>query len=36
VTLHKLPAVLDGDLDELLDAVALNLAEGVRGSAEDA
>jgi peptide chain release factor 1 len=36
VTLHKLPAVLDGDLDELLDGVALNLAEGVRGSAEDA
>jgi peptide chain release factor 1 len=36
VTLHKLPAVLDGDLDELLDAVALALAEGVRGSAEDA
>ena len=35
VTLHKLPAVLEGDLDELLDAVALNLAEGVRGSAED-
>jgi peptide chain release factor 1 len=36
VTLHKLPAVLEGDLDELLDAVALNLAEGVRGPAEDA
>lgn len=36
VTLHKLPAVIDGDLDELLDAVALNLAEGVRGSAEEA
>jgi len=36
VSLHKLPAVIDGDLDELLDAVALNLAEGVRGSAEDA
>ena len=35
VTLHKLPAVLDGDLDELLDAVALNLAEGVRGNGED-
>jgi hypothetical protein len=26
--------VIDGDLDELLDAVALNLAEGVRGAAE--
>ncbi|MEB2345193.1 MAG: peptide chain release factor 1 [Deltaproteobacteria bacterium] len=36
VTLHKLPAVIEGELDELLDAVALNLAEGVRGSAEDA
>jgi peptide chain release factor 1 len=35
VTLHKLPAVLEGELDELLDAVALNLAEGVRGSVED-
>jgi peptide chain release factor 1 len=35
VTLHKLPAILEGDLDELLDAVSLNLAEGVRGAAED-
>jgi peptide chain release factor 1 len=28
VTLHKLPAILDGDLDELLDAVHVALAEG--------
>lgn len=28
VTLHKLPAILDGDLDELLDAVHISLAEG--------
>jgi peptide chain release factor 1 len=28
VTLHKLPAVIEGDLDELLDAVQLALAEG--------
>ena len=36
VTFHKLPMVIEGDLDELLDAVSLNLAEGVRGPAEDA
>jgi peptide chain release factor 1 len=36
VTLHRLPAVLDGDLDELLDAVALNLAEGVRSADAEA
>ncbi|MCX5740202.1 MAG: peptide chain release factor 1 [Proteobacteria bacterium] len=33
VTLHKLPAVLDGDLDELLDAVHVALAEIVDGRA---
>ena len=33
VTLHKLPAVLDGDLDELLDAVHVALAEIVEGRA---
>ncbi len=31
VTLHKLPAVLDGDLDELLDGVHVALAEIVEG-----
>ena len=33
VTLHKLPAILDGDLDELLDAVAVALAEIAEGGA---
>ncbi|MBS1105942.1 MAG: prfA [Deltaproteobacteria bacterium] len=33
VTLHKLPAVLDGDLDELLDGVHVALAEIVEGRA---
>jgi peptide chain release factor 1 len=31
VTLHKLPAVLDGDLDELLDGVHVALAEIAEG-----
>jgi peptide chain release factor 1 len=36
VTLHKLPAILDGDLDELLDGVQLALVEGVRGAGAEA
>jgi peptide chain release factor 1 len=36
VTLHKLPEVMEGELDELLDAVHLALAEGAKPAAEDA
>jgi peptide chain release factor 1 len=34
VTLHQLDAILAGDLDELLDAVSLQLAEGVSAPAQ--
>jgi peptide chain release factor 1 len=36
VTLHQLPAVLEGELDALLDAVHLSLVEGARVHAEEA
>jgi peptide chain release factor 1 len=34
VTLHKLDAILAGELDELLDAVHLALTEGLAAPAE--
>ena len=33
ITLHKLPAILDGDMDELLDGVNVALAEVLEGRA---
>ena len=36
ITLHKLPAILDGDLDDLLDGVHVALAEGGAPPREEA